>query len=52
MSLNVLLPILTINFAVFIRRCRTFNPFLCRLSPFHLYVVVSTPRHLSKITLT
>ena len=36
-----------------LRRCRTFNPSLCRLSPFHLsYVTVSRPCRLSKFTLT
>ena len=38
---------------VCLRRCRSFNPSLCRLSPFHLsYVVVSRPCRLSKFTLT
>lgn len=50
MSLNLLLPVLLV--CCFIRRCRTFNPSQCRLSPFHLYVVISMPRRLSKITLT
>ena len=36
-----------------IRRCRSFNPSLCRLSPFHLsYVAVSGPCRLSEFTLT
>ena len=36
-----------------IRRCRNFNPSLCRLSPFHLsYVAVSGPCRLSEFTLT
>ena len=50
MSLNLLLPVLLV--CCFIRRCRALNPSQCRLSPFHLYVVVSMPRRLSKITLT
>ena len=34
-------------------RCRSFNPSLCRLSPFRLsYVTVSRPCRLSKFTLT
>ena len=34
-------------------RCRSFNPYLCRLSPFRLsYVAVSSPCRLSKFTLT
>ena len=34
-------------------RCRSFNPSLCRLSPFRLsYVAVSRPCRLSKFTLT
>ena len=34
-----------------LRRCRTFNPSLCRLPPFHLsYVAVSRPCRLSKLT--
>ena len=36
-----------------IRRCRSFNPSLCRLSPFHLsYVAVSRPCRLPEFTLT
>ena len=36
-----------------LRRCRNFNPSLCRLSPFHLsYVAVSRPCRLSEFTLT
>ena len=36
-----------------LRRCRTFNPSLCHLSPFHLsYVALCRPCRLSKLTLT
>ena len=36
-----------------LRRCRSFNPSLCRLSPFHLsYVAVSRPSRLSEFTPT
>ena len=36
-----------------IRRCHNFNPYLCRLSPFHLSsVAVSGPCRLSEFTLT
>ena len=36
-----------------LRRCRSFNPSLCRLLPFHLsYVAVSSPSRLSEFTLT
>jgi len=36
-----------------LRRCRSFNPSLCRLSPFHLsYVAVSRPCRLSEFTPT
>ena len=36
-----------------LHRCRSFNPSLCRLAPFHLsYVAVSRPCRLSEFTLT
>ena len=36
-----------------LRRCRSCNPSLCRLSPFHLsYVAVSRQCRLSEFTLT
>ena len=36
-----------------LRRCRSFNPSFCRLSPFHLsYVAVSRQCRLSEFTLT
>ena len=38
---------------VCLHRCRSFNPSLCRLWPFHLsYVPVSRPCRLSEFTLT
>ena len=40
-------------FCACLRRCRSFNPPLRRLSPFHLsYVAVSRPCRLSEFTLT
>jgi len=40
-------------FCACLRRCRSFNPSLHRLSPFHLsYVTVSRPCRLSEFTLT
>ena len=36
-----------------LRRCRSFNPSLCRLTPFHLsYIAVSRSCHLSECALT
>ena len=47
------LPVFYYCICVCLRRCRSFTPSLCRLSPFHLpYVAVSRPCRLSEFTLT
>ena len=47
------LPVFYYCICVCLRRCRSFTPSLCRLSPFHLpYVAVSRPCPLSEFTLT